>query len=158
MKYIAMTRILDHLGRFTLPKEILYTCDFEPLDSVEFFIDTEKGTIILKKYIGQSCKFCQSTEGLSAFKDSLICNKCINMIKNAFKSKAKKPLTPKPVKDTETDRRALQPKEVMAQLLLNLLEKHPNATQQEYADMLRISQARVSQLKQIIEESGEDII
>lgn len=42
MKYIATTRILDHLGRFT---------------------------IILKRYIGQSCKFCQSIEGLSTFKD-----------------------------------------------------------------------------------------
>jgi transcriptional pleiotropic regulator of transition state genes len=70
VKHIAMTRILDPLGRFTIPKEILYTCDFEPLDSIEFFIDTEKGTIILKRYIGQSCKFCQSTEGLIAYKDS----------------------------------------------------------------------------------------
>ncbi|MNW53490.1 hypothetical protein D3C74_310530 [compost metagenome] len=44
------------------------------------------------------------------------------------------------------NKRVLQPKEVMAQLLLDLYEKYPNATKSEYANMLGISQNHINQL------------
>ncbi|WP_189338301.1 hypothetical protein [Paenibacillus sp. IHB B 3084] len=104
-------------------------------ESVEIFLDAETGTLSLGKYIGQACKFCQSTEGLSTFKNSLICSECKSqMIALA----------------TQKDKPKHQPKEVMAQLLLDLLEKYPDATQQQYADMLRIPIARLRQLQQTI--------
>lgn len=132
MKNIAMTRKIDSIGRFGLPKEILYMADIALGDSLEFFMDAEAGTISLGKFIGQTCKFCQSSEELSLFKKSLICNQCKRQMV------AKK------------DKRFQQPKEVMAQLLLDLLEKYPNATQQDYADMLRIPIARLKQIQQTI--------
>ncbi|MNW48315.1 hypothetical protein D3C74_256780 [compost metagenome] len=131
MMYAKMTRNLDTFGRLVIPKGVLITCDIFSKDSVEIFVDEETSTISLKKYIGQSCKFCQSTEELSYFKGSLICKSCTCMLK-----------TP------STNKQVLQPKEMMAQMLLDLHEKHPTATQQEYADMLGISKSRVSQLIQ----------
>ncbi|WP_200893515.1 AbrB/MazE/SpoVT family DNA-binding domain-containing protein [Paenibacillus terrae] len=135
MRKIAMTRKIDSLGRFGIPKEILYMSDIALGESVEIFLDAGTGTLSLGKYIGQACKFCQSTEGLSTFKNSLICSECKSqMIALA----------------TQKDKRKHQPKEVMAQLLLDLLEKYPDATQQQYADMLRIPIARLRQLQQTI--------
>ncbi|MNW15172.1 hypothetical protein D3C71_2136050 [compost metagenome] len=52
------------------------------------------------------------------------------------------------LKTPSTNKQVLQPKEIMAQMLLDLHEKQPTATQQEYADMLGISKSRVSQLIQ----------
>ncbi|MDY8049407.1 regulator [Paenibacillus polymyxa] len=131
MIYAKMTRNLDTFGRLVIPKGVLITCDIFSKDSVEIFVDEETSTISLKKYIGQSCKFCQSTEELSYFKGSLICKSCTCMLK-----------TP------STNKQVLQTKEIMAHMLLDLHEKHPTATQQEYADMLGISKSRVSQLIQ----------
>jgi bifunctional DNA-binding transcriptional regulator/antitoxin component of YhaV-PrlF toxin-antitoxin module len=136
MTNIAMTRKIDSLGRFGLPKEILYMVDIRPGDSVEIFMDAEASTISLGKYIGQSCKFCQSTEVLSTFKKSLICNECKSQLIA-----------------TQKDKRNPQPKEVMTQLLLVLLEKYPDATQQEYSDMLRIPIARLRNLCQTITQN-----
>lgn len=131
MMYAKMTRNLVPLGRLVIPKGVLITCDIFSNDSVEIFVDEETSTISIKKYIGQSCKFCQSTEELSYFKGSLICKSCTCMLK-----------TP------STNKQISQPGEIMAQMLLDLHEKHPTATQQEYADMLGISKSRVSQLIQ----------
>ncbi|WP_180361656.1 regulator [Paenibacillus polymyxa] len=131
MMYAKMTRDLDTYGRIVIPKGVLITCDIFSNDSVEIFVDEESSTISLKKYIGQSCKFCQSTEELSYFKGSLICKSCICMLK-----------------PPSTNKQVSQPKEIMAQMLLDLHKKHPAATQQEYADMLGISKSRVRQLIQ----------
>ncbi|OMF23821.1 hypothetical protein BK134_26440 [Paenibacillus peoriae] len=129
MMYAKMTRNLDTLGRLVIPKGVLITCDIFSNDSVKFLVDEETSTISLKKYIGQSCKFCQSTEELSYFKGSLICKSCTYMLKIP-----------------STNKQVLQPKEIMVQMLLDLHEKYPTATQQEYADMLGISKSRVRQL------------
>ncbi|MMZ48187.1 hypothetical protein D1872_98510 [compost metagenome] len=93
-----MTRNIDSLGRLVIPKGVLITCDIFLNDSVEIFVDKEKSTISLKKYIGDSCKFCQSTEELSYFKGSLICKSCTCMLKIP-----------------STNKQVLQPKEIMAQ-------------------------------------------
>ncbi|MBE0334938.1 peptidase A2 [Paenibacillus sp. 23TSA30-6] len=82
MMAVKMTRNLETFGRLVIPKAILITCDISSNDAVEFFADEKSGTISLKKYIGQSCKFCQSTEGLSYFKGSLICTSCRYMLKS----------------------------------------------------------------------------
>ncbi|TKH43880.1 peptidase A2 [Paenibacillus terrae] len=85
MMAAKMTRNLEAFGRLVIPKEILITCDICANDAIEFFTDEEKGILSLKKYIGQSCKFCQSTEGLSYFKSSLICTSCRYMLKSHLK-------------------------------------------------------------------------
>lgn len=139
MSNVKMIRYSENSGRIVIPKEILMTCSISSNDAIEFFIDAQKETLSLQKYIGHSCKFCQSTEGLSFFKGTLICTNCRYMLKNRFMNK-----------------QALKPKEIMALLLLELHEKYPNASQQEYADMLGISKARVSQLIQkMFDEAGE---
>ncbi|WP_071639439.1 MULTISPECIES: hypothetical protein [Paenibacillus] len=131
MMYAKMTRNLDTLGRLVIPKGVLVTCDIYSNDSVEIFVDEETSTISLKKHIGHSCNFCKSTEELSCFKGSLICRSCTCILKIP-----------------STDKQVSQPKEIMAQMLLDLHEKHPTASQQEYADMLGISKSRVRQLIQ----------
>ncbi|MEE4565846.1 AbrB/MazE/SpoVT family DNA-binding domain-containing protein [Paenibacillus polymyxa] len=76
-----VTRNLDSFGRLVIPKGVLITCDIYSNDSVEIFADQETSTILLKKYVGQSCKFCISIEELSHFKGALICKSCASMLK-----------------------------------------------------------------------------
>ncbi|WP_342415967.1 AbrB/MazE/SpoVT family DNA-binding domain-containing protein [Paenibacillus sp. FSL R10-2782] len=131
MPHVKMTKNLDPTGRLVIPKEILFTCDIFHGHSIEFFADEKTGTLLLQRYYGQSCHFCLSTEELVGFKGSLICKNCNYMLK------------------TESMRvQVFQPREIMAQLLLDLYESHPHATQQQYAGMLGISEARISQLIQ----------
>lgn len=96
MMYAKMTRNLDIFGRLVIPKGILSMYVISPNDSVEFFIDAESNAISLKKYIGQSCKFCDSTEGLNHFKGSLTCKSCTSMLKIPL---MKQGLQPKEMKE-----------------------------------------------------------
>ncbi|MDQ0496860.1 AbrB/MazE/SpoVT family DNA-binding domain-containing protein [Paenibacillus brasilensis] len=136
MKDIGMTRNIDALGRILIPKEILITCNIQPCDIIEFFVDEENGVVAFE-YSTQSCKFCGSREELTYFKSRLICEECRYLIKNGGTSKTRIP-----------PKRIAPSKEITIQLLRFLMMEYPNATQQQYADRLGISQARVSQLIQ----------
>lgn len=144
MKDIGMTRNIGALGRVLIPKEILITCNIQPLDIIEYFVDEENGVVAIE-YSTQSCKFCGAREELTYFKSSLICDECRYLIKNGGTSKTR---IPPMILAGKKPRRIAQSKEITVQLLRFLIKEYPNATQQEYADRLGISQACVSQLIQ----------
>lgn len=83
MKSTGIVRRVDELGRIVLPIEIRKTMDISNKgDAVEIFTDDEK--VILKKY-QPSCVFCGNADGVSSYKNKLICSDCLSEIKTFAK-------------------------------------------------------------------------
>ncbi|MGW8958408.1 AbrB/MazE/SpoVT family DNA-binding domain-containing protein [Paenibacillus sp. NPDC055715] len=144
MKNTGMTRPLDHLGRIVLPKELRNSMNINIGDALDFFITPEG--LMIRKYTGVSCYFCGTVDNLSYFRDHLICNDCIEKLKSDNPS------------SHLGETRSAQPKkrrnyrnqtELLYKLKL-LMEEHPNVSQKELAEMLELSQGRVSQLKKLL--------
>lgn len=74
-----VVRRLDPLGRIVLPKKFRKTLDLEIKDSVD--IRVSGTSVIISKY-DPGCIFCDSKEGLSVYKDNIVCEKCLIDLKN----------------------------------------------------------------------------
>ncbi|QNR65090.1 AbrB/MazE/SpoVT family DNA-binding domain-containing protein [Paenibacillus peoriae] len=148
MKYTGMTRPIDSLGRIVIPKEIRESMDYEIGGSVEFFLDYENNILSIKKHTGNTCKMCGSIKNLSKFKDSMICESCINEMKHGtFTIHTKK----QQKSHTQlTIRKSRSSKEQQIEALKQIIKKKPNATQIEYAKLLGVGQSRISQLKKFM--------
>ena len=80
MKTIGFVKKIDELGRIVVPKEVRRVLGVTNLESVQFVM--EGNSVVIKKFI-ESCCFCDSTENLTAFKDSFICEKCKKELTNS---------------------------------------------------------------------------
>ncbi|WP_068505013.1 AbrB/MazE/SpoVT family DNA-binding domain-containing protein [Paenibacillus kribbensis] len=154
MKSTGMTRPLDALGRIVIPKEMRISMDYNVGDPVEIFADEETGILALRKYTGVTCKMCGSTEQLTYFRDSFICGECIESLKSGTNlgpmirpAKSGFPTRDRSNREPKRLRRSTQQ---MLESLKELMHKHPNAAQHEYAKILEVSQARISQLKKML--------
>ena len=78
MKSTGITRQIDELGRFVLPKEIRKSLDINTKDSLEIY--TDEGRIILQKYL-PACTFCGEADNVLLFEDKRICRGCIERLK-----------------------------------------------------------------------------
>ena len=78
MKSTGITRQVDELGRFVLPKEIRKSLDINTKDSLEIY--TDEGRIILQKYL-PACTFCGEADNVLLFEDKRICRGCIERLK-----------------------------------------------------------------------------
>lgn len=73
MKAAGIVRNIDELGRIVIPKEIRKRLNIAEGDPIEIFVD---GTsVILEKY-AESCIFCGEKDGLTAFLEKQVCEKC----------------------------------------------------------------------------------
>ena len=79
MKSTGIVRKVDELGRVVIPIEIRNQFGIAEKDPIEIYVDGS--SIILKKY-ERSCLFCGNTKKLVQYKDKVICNKCLEQIKN----------------------------------------------------------------------------
>ncbi|MDP1512628.1 AbrB/MazE/SpoVT family DNA-binding domain-containing protein [Paenibacillus sp. CMAA1739] len=154
MKSTGMTRPLDALGRIVIPKEMRISMDFNVGDPVEIFADEETGILAFRKYTGVTCKMCGSAEQLTYFRDSFICKECIESLKKGVNfspiqrsSKSALANGQRPIKESKRLRRSTKQ---MIESLKELMQKQPNAAQHEYAKILEVSQARISQLKKML--------
>ena len=77
MKSTGIVRKLDELGRVVIPKEIRNKLDIEEKDPIEIYV--EGNSIILKKSVS-GCIFCNNTKDLIAYKEKLICKKCLDKL------------------------------------------------------------------------------
>lgn len=82
MKATGIVRKVDELGRIVIPIELRNKLDIAIKDPIEIFV--EGSSIILKKY-EPNCIFCGSSKELSAYKDKLICSKCLTKLSNLSK-------------------------------------------------------------------------
>ncbi|MCE3198112.1 AbrB/MazE/SpoVT family DNA-binding domain-containing protein [Paenibacillus sonchi] len=148
MKDTGMIRSLDSLGRIVVPVEIRMTRNIDIGDPIEFFILDEE-IIVLRKYTSTECTFCRSLDHVSYYKDQFICNSCLKELGNPDRTADETVQLQSPAEITpEPGRGGRRSKtEEMSQRLEKAIEDHPYANQKELAEVLGISQARVSQLK-----------
>lgn len=143
-----MIRSLDSLGRIVVPAEIRMTRNIDIGDPIEFFVLNEN-IIVLRKYTSTECTFCRSHDHVTYYKDQFICNACLIELSNPERV----PLVPEQHQayaEAAAERIGTLRKsktEEMCQRLEQAIEEHPYANQKELAEILAISQARVSQLK-----------
>ena len=78
MKSTGIVRQLDSLGRIVLPIELRRSLDIGPKDLLEIMVDGN--SVVLRKY-EPNCAFCGSAGKLSAYRDKLICKRCLKEIK-----------------------------------------------------------------------------
>lgn len=75
-----ISRKIDRLGRIVIPKGILKTLNFD-INTDRFQILTEgKKVILVRKPYG--CVFCGKTEDTREYSGRLICQSCIDNLKN----------------------------------------------------------------------------
>lgn len=78
MKSTGVVRKLDALGRIVIPMELRKTHEIGEHDPLEMYVEGEN--IILKKY-KQSCALCSKANNVIEFKDKLICDECLELLK-----------------------------------------------------------------------------
>ncbi|MRN57328.1 AbrB/MazE/SpoVT family DNA-binding domain-containing protein [Paenibacillus monticola] len=148
MKDTGMIRSLDSLGRIVVPVEIRMTRNIDIGDPIEFFI-LDENIIVLRKYTSTECTFCRSLEQVSYYKDQFICSNCVKELGNperiSQESEPRQEDAQESAVHTNSIRRTKT--EEMNQRLQQAIVDHPFANQKGLAEILGISQARVSQLK-----------
>lgn len=78
MKATGFIRIIDEVGRITLPIDIRNALGIDNRDALELF--TEGNTIILRKY-EPACIFCGETKNVTMFKNKQVCANCLAEMK-----------------------------------------------------------------------------
>lgn len=79
MKSTGIVRRIDSLGRFVIPIELRNVMDISTSDAIEIFTDDDR--IILKKY-HPACMFCGNADKITYFKGKLVCQDCLEELKN----------------------------------------------------------------------------
>ena len=74
-----MTRKVDELGRMVLPSELRKRFRIHEGDHLAIHVEEER--IVLTK-VETGCVFCDSTDGLSKYRDKLICRTCMSAIRD----------------------------------------------------------------------------
>jgi len=77
MKSTGIVRRVDRLGRVVIPIELRGKLDMSPCDTLRLYTEGDK--IIIKKY-HPACVFCGDARDIAAFKDKLICGRCLREI------------------------------------------------------------------------------
>lgn len=154
MKDTGMIRSLDSLGRIVVPVEIRSTRNIDIGDPIEFFI-LDENIIVLRKYTSTECTFCRSLDHVTYYKDQFICNNCLKELGDPERD----PEQPEPVHNVieeapEHGNLRRTKTEQMSQRLEQAIADHPFANQKELAEVLGISQARVSQLKRRLKSTN----
>jgi len=82
MKATGIIRKVDELGRIVIPIELRKQFNIEIKDDLEIFVDGK--SIVLKKH-EPNCIFCGNTKKLVEYNNTMICQKCLDNIKNLSK-------------------------------------------------------------------------
>lgn len=146
MKNTGIHRQVDELGRIVLPIELRRGLGIDEGDTVEFFYDDENKRIMLRKFRIQECSFCQSMEELTFYRDRFICNSCISEIRPQKVLEVAVALEDFEPNENQTKRRKGRKRKVSNEDLIRVMKSHPNVSQKIWAEMLEISQGRVSQM------------
>ena len=141
------------MGRIVLPMELWRVLGIEIGDPFEYFVDDADGRLTLRKYRTLECMFCFSTEGLSYFKEYFICGSCLEQISGNGELPKGVAFNPEvaTLEEVNTEKEiAIKPKwarikETLVRLA-KVMEQYPDAPQKKWAELIGVSQGRVSQL------------
>jgi AbrB family transcriptional regulator, transcriptional pleiotropic regulator of transition state genes len=70
----GISRRIDELGRFVIPKELRNTLGIDNKDPLELFIHGDQ--IVLRKY-QRGCIFCNQMDSINQFRGHIICDDCV---------------------------------------------------------------------------------
>lgn len=155
MKSTGINRPLDELGRIVFPIELRRTLGLSEGDTVEFFYDDEGKRMMLRKYRPQECIFCSSLEELTFYRNQFICASCRLEMRCGFISdNGSENLESSEIPhnqtteehDYSTNHRSERKRKVTFEDLVRVIESHPSAPQRKWAEVLGVSQGRVSQM------------
>lgn len=79
MKYVGITRSIDHLGRIVLPMEYRKLLGMDTHTEIEII---RKGDEIIIRKHNPGCTICGQKVTLQVIEDKGICSDCIRKIKN----------------------------------------------------------------------------
>lgn len=74
LKSTGIVRMVDQLGRVVVPIEVRRKLGIVIGDDIEIYVEGDR--IMFKKYI-PTCMFCENVEGVSRYKEKLICGQCV---------------------------------------------------------------------------------
>ncbi len=72
-------RCVDSLGRIVVPKNLRDEVGFGIGEYVEFFLDKEQNSVIMKKYTN-ACTLCGSNGELVELDGKYLCKSCVDKI------------------------------------------------------------------------------
>lgn len=72
-------RCIDALGRVVIPRDVRKALGFESGESVEFFVDNKKNSLIIRKY-NSTCALCGSSDELTELDGKYVCKDCVKKI------------------------------------------------------------------------------
>ena len=72
-------RCIDALGRVVIPRDVRRALGFESGESVEFFVDNQKNSLIIRKY-NSTCALCGSSDELVELDGKKKRKKCIGKV------------------------------------------------------------------------------
>lgn len=155
-KNVGMVRKVDGLGRIVLPIELRRSLEIELGDPVEYFEDNSR--LIIRKYRTYECMFCSSTKQLTYFKEYFVCCSCRkDASNNGVEQEWEEPMgvihdTGAVSKPALVESRQIRSKDT-AHKLAEIMKDHPYSSQKQWADLLGVSQGRVSQLIRKLNQS-----
>ena len=77
MSSIGMTRRIDALGRIVIPAELRRILEIRVGDLLDIRVDG--GHLVFAK-VERTCVFCGETDGLSPYRDKLVCAPCVERL------------------------------------------------------------------------------
>lgn len=80
MKSTGITKHVDKLGRFKIPKELRTSLNIQPQDTLYLSLHNTKKQIVFHK-IEDTCIFCNSQKNIHVFKGKSICKNCLEEIR-----------------------------------------------------------------------------
>lgn len=74
-----MIRIVDQLGRVSIPKQIQSALNIKYKDPIDISVVDDNNVLVTR--IKRGCVFCNKLDKLHIIKNKLVCNKCLNNLK-----------------------------------------------------------------------------
>ncbi|MBD7970371.1 AbrB/MazE/SpoVT family DNA-binding domain-containing protein [Paenibacillus gallinarum] len=155
-KNTGIVRNVDSLGRIVLPKELRDILGIEIGDPLEYFIDDANERLTVRTYRTMECMFCSTTTGLVYFKDYFICGPCVKQVPGSGNEKLPERVASLQKTSTKKELDNIKLKQNRSKKtlvrLIEVMKENPDSSQKKWAELSGISQGRVSQLVQILNE------
>ncbi|WP_025850205.1 AbrB/MazE/SpoVT family DNA-binding domain-containing protein [Paenibacillus ehimensis] len=151
LRSTGIIRGIDELGRVSIPIEIKRSLNISTEDPVEFLFDDQNQRIGIRKYRTQECILCREKEHLKLkfFKGYYVCESCINNLPPEKKLPRRSISSPERNSTFSTQKGKITNKNTIEKIK-KVEKENPHLCQKKMAQIIGISQPRVSQVKKLL--------
>lgn len=151
LRSTGIIRGIDELGRVSIPIEIKRSLNISTEDPVEFLFDDQNQRIGIRKYRTQECILCRENEHLKLkfFKGYYVCESCINNLPSEEKSPRKTISCTESNSTFRTQEEKITNQNTVERIK-KIVKENPHLCQKKMAQIIGISQPRVSQIKKLL--------